>query len=128
MTWGQKPCFKVIEGKLRKKSCAHSIAPGIPMSLAKRKSCSARASTIFESHFHGVKVVCPISFCAIYRSTFFCKAFAPNIISIPVSSFYLGKISADILRVQRAAFDPRCFGCLQKIALDLLCMLYMDQF
>ena len=78
MTWGQKPCFKVIEGKLRKKSCAHSIAPDIPMSLLERKSCSAKASTIFESHFHGAKVVCPICFCAICRPIFSLRLLTPE--------------------------------------------------
>ena len=57
-------------GKLHIRSCAHSVAPDISMSLLERKSCSARASTIFESHFHGAKVVYTIFFCAIYRSTF----------------------------------------------------------
>ena len=31
----------------------------------KRKSCSAKASTIFESHFHGAKVVCTNTFVQI---------------------------------------------------------------
>lgn len=34
---------------------SNSIARNIPMSLPKLKSCSAMASTIFESHFHRAK-------------------------------------------------------------------------
>ncbi len=49
-------------GKLSKRNSAHSVAPDIPMSLIKQKSCSAKASTILESHFHGAKVACRISF------------------------------------------------------------------
>lgn len=43
----------------------------------KRKSCSAKASTIFESHFHGAKVVRSNDFLQfdddIYRRLFGCK-------------------------------------------------------
>ena len=44
-----------------------------------KKGDSKDGKQIFESHLHGAKVVCSISFCAIYQSIFFCKAFVPNI-------------------------------------------------
>ena len=47
---------------------AWQIAQDIPMSLLRRKSCSALASTIFESPLHRTKVTCPIFFCAICQT------------------------------------------------------------
>ncbi len=54
--------MQIPVGKPHKRNSAHSVVPGIPMSLIIQKSCSAMASTILESHLHGTKVVCKISF------------------------------------------------------------------
>ena len=40
----------------------------IPMSLLRRKSCSALASTIFESPLHRTKATCTRFFCAICQA------------------------------------------------------------
>ncbi len=41
------------------------VVRSIPMSLLRRKSCSALASTIFESPLHRTKATCTIFFCSI---------------------------------------------------------------
>ena len=45
-----------------------AIVRSIPMSLLRRKSCSALASTILESPLHRTKVTCTIFFCAICQT------------------------------------------------------------
>ena len=48
-----------------KEYCARLVVRSIPMSLLRRKSCSALASTILESPLHRTKATCTIFFCAI---------------------------------------------------------------
>ena len=62
------------------KSCAPSIVRSIPLSLWKRKSCSAEASTIYESHLHRTKVSCTNIFCAICQAHSAARAFDTRII------------------------------------------------
>ena len=45
-----------------KEYCARFAVRSIPMSLLRRKSCSALASTIFESPLHRTKITCTIFF------------------------------------------------------------------
>ena len=52
----------------QKKHCAHLVVRSIPMSLLRRKSCSALASTILESPLHRTKATCTIFFCAICQA------------------------------------------------------------
>ena len=44
--------------QMAQKICARLIVRNIPMSLLRRKSCSALASTIFESPLHRTKATC----------------------------------------------------------------------
>ncbi len=76
----QKPCTTVFDGQSHKRICPNSIARTIPMSLLKRKSCSAVASTIFESHLHRAKVICPNFFWAIGQIKFIDRAFGIRIL------------------------------------------------
>ena len=62
------------------KSCAPSIVRSIPLSLWKRKSCSAEASTIYESHLHRTKVSCTNIFCAICQAHSAARAFDTRIL------------------------------------------------
>ncbi len=54
--------------QMAQKICARSIVRYIPMSLLRRKSCSALASTILESPLHRTKATCTIFFCAICQA------------------------------------------------------------
>ncbi len=51
-----------------KEYCARLVVRSIPMSLLRRKSCSALASTILESPLHRTKATCTIFFCAICQA------------------------------------------------------------
>ena len=62
------------------KSCAPSIVRSIPLSLQKRKSCSAEASTIYESHLHRTKVSCTNIFCANCQAHCAARAFDARIL------------------------------------------------
>ena len=54
--------------QIAQKNCTRSIVRNIPMSLLRRKSCSALASTILESPLHRTKATCTIFFCAICQA------------------------------------------------------------
>ena len=60
-------------GSRAKRNGANSIVQTIPMSLLERKSCSAKASMISESHLHCTKVNCRTFFCKIDRLTVLVK-------------------------------------------------------
>jgi len=58
---------------MAQKNCAAKlvllfVVRSIPVSLLRRKSCSALASTIFESPLHRTKVTYPIFFCTICQA------------------------------------------------------------
>ena len=64
----QKVFLAVLLGRWHKKYCARLVVRSIPMSLLRRKSCSALASTILESPLHRTKATCTIFFCAICQA------------------------------------------------------------
>ena len=61
--------------QIAQKNGTRSDAPDIPMSLLRQKACSAEASTIFKSHFHGAEVTRAKFFYVICRMKFIRRAF-----------------------------------------------------
>ena len=58
--------FSLVESNCTKKYCKFHCA-NIPISLWKRESCSAKASTLHESYLHCTKRNFSYFFCAIYQ-------------------------------------------------------------
>ena len=76
--------------KLCRKTC-FAIVRSIPMSLLRRKSCSALASTILESPLHRTKATCTIFFCAICQAALQGRPFDTRILIGKSFKFHMVK-------------------------------------